>query len=204
LQSYSSDFPPLKTKIKVITVSQEENINLPEPPDLNTLEYRDILTHYGLAMRYVQSFEHALKGILLGFHAIEYPHPSIDPEQWEEILTRIPKAPLKRIVKNLNPLLPFPDNVYSCWEQMIDVRNWLAHSYLIDVSYLLQSEDGRRKVIEELKFFTQAFMAMSQRMHRLLDLLVHRVVDSSNLLKELGYTTWDEYEQETREIVRQI
>jgi hypothetical protein len=186
----------------VTNVPQEENTNLPEPPDPMTLQSRDVLTHYGLTMWYVQSFEHRLKGILLGFHATE--HPSIDPEQWEEILTiTVPKATLQRVVRNLNPPLPFPDNVYSIWEKMIDVRNWLAHTYLTDVSYPLQSEDGRRRVIEELKFFTKAFMAMSQRMGRVLDLFVEGALDKSNLLGKLGYTK-EELEQEAREFNRQV
>jgi hypothetical protein len=128
----------------------------------------------------------------------------IDPEQWEEILTiTVPKATLRRAVRSLNPSLSFPDNVYSIWEKMIDMRNWLAHIYLTDGSYLLESEDGRRRVIEELKFFTKAFMAMSQRMGRVLDLFIEGALDKSNLLDKLGYTK-EEFEQEAREFNRQV
>jgi hypothetical protein len=194
-QESVSDIPRLKTKLKVTTVSQEENINLPEPLDLTTLPSGDVLTHYGQTMWYVQSFEHKLKGILRLHNLI------IDPEQWEEMLTSR-KRPLKAVFRKLHKLLPFPGILYSFLDRMIDTRNWLAHTYLLDVSYLLQNEIGRRHVIEELKFFTQVFMAMAQCMDRFLDFLAHRAVDSYNLLEEFGYTTWDESEQDAREFMR--
>jgi|SRR6266850_143673 len=185
---------------------------LPEPPNVEQLTYRDVLTYYGSTMEYVQAFEHTLKCLLL-IHKMLITR-SVGPipdEDFQRLFDQTGKSTLGRILRELESTLPalnltlFPDAMKSGLQSLVPLRNRLAHSYLVERSRVLSNPEARAGLIAELKWYAQLFFAMNTRMERWLSFLVEQLgYTGAELEEEFGHMIDEVQLQRLREELHQM
>lgn len=145
-----------------------------EIPEIDDVGYRRVLAQYGLTMEYVQSFEHTLKMLyVLSKVQIEAAKAPLSEEEFNRFLSD--KAMIGPTLRKLRTLFDkigldqYPKKMEEGLDTMRDIRNWLAHRYLIDNSRVLAQGDVHEDLIRELRFFAEAFKAMTRSWTKLLN-----------------------------------
>ena len=69
----------------------------------------------------------------------------------------------------------YPKKMEEGLESMRNIRNWLAHSYLIENSRVLPQGEAQEELIRELRFFAEAFKGMTSSWNRLLDPAIEKL-----------------------------
>lgn len=154
--------------------------NLPEIPKINDVRYHRVLAQYGQTMEYVQSFEHTLKMLyVLSQVQMKASIASLSNEEFNRFLSD--KGMIGPTLKKLRKLFDdigldqHPKKMEAGLDSMRDIRNWLAHGYLIDNSRVLQQGEAYDDLICELRFFAAAFNAMTNSWAKLLNVAVEKL-----------------------------
>jgi hypothetical protein len=72
-------------------------------------------------------------------------------------------------------LKPLPKKAEEGLEQLRQIRNWLAHRYLIDNSRALPNPGAHKDLISELRFFAEAFKTMTSVWKPLLNIAIEKL-----------------------------
>ncbi len=163
--------------------------NWPNIPEIDDVAYRRVLAQYGLTMEYAQSFEHTLKTLyVLSKIQTRVEMALITDEEFDRILSAKGIGPtlnnLRKLFDEIG-LRPYPEKMEEGLDWMRKIRNWLAHSYLIENSRLLPRSEAHEDIISELRFFAEAFKASTSSWDKWV----------SNAIEKLGEGTRKEIEE---------
>jgi hypothetical protein len=142
-----------------------------EPPALETIEHMDVLTNYGQTMMYIQEFELAAKNLLLMVRMMRNKNEKIKNGlttdiSSEDFWSRLPKT-LRPIMDKLDVevcqgMLSTDEDVGPFLPRLVEIRNRLAHSYLVENSILFGNAEGRRLLVAELRMYSRTFMNLAE------------------------------------------
>jgi hypothetical protein len=151
-----------------------------EVSNIDEIEYQGVLAQYGLTMEYVQSFEHTLKLLyILSNIEIKLGKAPLAEEEFRRFLSD--KGMIGPTLKKLQKLFdeiglaPLPEKGEEGLEKLRQIRNWLAHSYLIDNSRVLPNPEAHKELISELRFFAEAFKNMTRVWEKLLNVAIEKL-----------------------------
>ncbi len=183
--------------------------NWPEIPEIDKVEYRRVLAQYGLTMEYVQSFEHTLKTLYaLSKVQIEVAKAPLSEKEFNRFLSD--KGMIGRALEKLRTLFDeigldqYPKKVEEGLDSMRDIRNWLTHSYLIDNSRVLPQSEAHEDLIRELRFFAEAFKAMTSSWTKLLNAAIEKLGEGTRkeIEEQLGPVMDEIQREQLRERVK--
>jgi hypothetical protein len=100
---------------------------------------------------------------------------------------------LKKLFDEMG-LAPLPQEGEEGLEKLRQIRNWLAHSYLIDNSWALPNPEAHKELISELRFFAEAFKSMTRVWEKWLNIAIEK----------LGEGTREELEEKFGPVVDEI
>jgi hypothetical protein len=116
-------------------------------------------------------------------------HPGtkhLDDKQFEQLIERNNPAlesTLRQVFSEWKrlQLSPFPKQAEEGLLLLVKLRNRLAHGYLTENARLLHNAEGRKLMIAELRWYSEAFLSMRATMEpillRLMEHTVQHLVD---------------------------
>jgi hypothetical protein len=143
---------------------------LPSIPDAASLEYRDVLAAYAQAMAKVQLFEFILKHVF-NLHRMIPGSPSApeDDSAFERMIRSLHTTTLGQALKGLRDFLASthapdgsPDLAKSGLDELVKVRNFLAHHYLFDRAALICMPEARDDLLAELRHYARLFTVATE------------------------------------------
>jgi hypothetical protein len=183
--------------------------NWSEIPEIDDVKYRRVLAQYGLTMEYVQSFEHTLKMLyILSKVQIKAAKAPLSEEEFNRFLSD--KGMIGPTLRKLRTLFDeigldkYPKKMEEGLDSMRDIRNWLAHSYLIDNSRVLPQGEAHEDLIRELRFFAEAFKDMTSSWTKLLNAAIEKLGEGTRkeIEEQLGPIMDEIQREQLRERVK--
>jgi hypothetical protein len=156
-----------------------------EITDIDKVKFQKVLAQYGQTMWYAHGFERTLKTLyVLSNVQIEAKKAPLTDEEFTQFLSDkgMIGPTLKKLLKLFDEigLKHFPRIAEDGLEQLKQMRNWLAHSYLIDNSRTLPNPEAHKDLINELRFFAEAFKTMTSVWEPLLDIAIEKLGEGTS------------------------
>jgi len=112
----------------------------------------ELYAKYGIAAEAAQLFETELGTLLLCLRALEHGWDVVpDGEAAREVLNEIDRSTLGRLLHNLRRHINIEGALEEEFALALDARNRLMHGFFERHNFKIQSEQGRREMIEDLK-----------------------------------------------------
>ena len=111
------------------------------------VELTDVFSVYGHASFYATLFEMELVALI----QTVMPTASVRRSEWEQIDAKLRKFTLGPLKRELQKHVALDDDFENYLEQMIELRNFLTHHFYEDHLLDLQTDTGRKRVLDELK-----------------------------------------------------
>jgi hypothetical protein len=183
-------------------MSTDSQRELPDVPDVKSIPNHMVLATYGQTMQYAQEFENTLKLILRLHNALEgLGKGPVDDKAFQAILEGESRSTLGQVLRKVRQHLgdagtPFPDYVDTTLDSVVQCRNSMAHSYLMDRRLLMSMPEAGETLIAELRHNSQTFLALTKVFEKWVDLLMARAGFTK---EEMG-----EYAVEISEIAKNV
>lgn len=164
-----------------------------EDIEIHSAEYRELLSHYVIAMLCAEPLEEYLKNFLLLINVLDKHASNAMTETYiEELLINLDRSAMSKIVNSINYICRdrnieiMSEETKEELSRLVKVRNYLAHNYLIENFSLFKNAEARSMLITELKYYTEEFNQFEQDFKPLNNLIIEA-------LKARGIWRSDEY-----------
>jgi len=150
---------------------------------------KEVYAHFGLAIYLAQVLEYAV------FHSLVYldlipqkVERRCTREQWikdyDSFMHRHFEKTLGRMMRSLKSVTNIPEGLESILRKALVKRNWLAHEYFRERAVDFMNEEGRNRMIQELKEAQSLFEEADNTLENIFRPVREKYGITDELLKE--------------------
>ena len=128
----------------------------------NTAEIiKEVYARYGVAMYFAQHIEMSISVLLT---TIKMSRGKIKTDlNYDFHLEKNFKTTLGRLIGYIKEVIEIDDKLEEDLEELLNLRNYLAHSYFRENSINFKKKDGRHQILSELKSIRQILEAGNKK-----------------------------------------
>jgi hypothetical protein len=130
---------------------------------------KTLYAHFGLAVYFAQLLEQQAINMIVIKHIADKKVKSQDhlDKLWQDY--DMGRKTLGPLIKELSKLYTFSDELASDLDEVLKLRNYIAHDYFRLNGEILQSDQGRRRMIKDFVEFRIKAKAVDVRLEEILD-----------------------------------
>jgi len=153
-----------------------EELKIPEPEGSDA---KEVFAFFGLCSYSAQVLEQGLVNLAVGLRALGL--SQLTEEDFDSLFEKMGRKTLGQLIADVRPYVKVSAELEQAIVKVLNDRNYIAHTFFVNHDIYFMSDQGRVKMIDELRLIMQHI----RNVDRKLELMTHALWQRLGLTKEI-------------------